>query len=149
MAETARGVFSEGHLEKLAESPAVELKFIHSAGPGGQNVNKVATAVTLRYDLGQSPLTESQLGRLRLLAGNRISREDILIITARTHRTQGLNRTEALTRLAELLARAQMPPPRPRKATRPTKRAVERRLEAKKHQAGRKVARRAVRGDND
>lgn len=135
--------------EQLAESAAVGLKFIHSAGPGGQNVNKVATAVTLRYDLSRSDLTEPQLARLRLLAGSRLTRDGCVIITARNHRTQGLNRTEALRRLAQLLTQAQAPPPRPRKATRPTRAARERRLESKKRQALNKARRSAVRFEGD
>lgn len=114
------------------ESGLIEIKYIHSSGPGGQNVNKVATAAQLRYDLSRSPLTERQLARLKTLVPSQISRDGFLIITARSHRSQALNKAEALARLENILARATAPPPKPRKATRPTKRAVERRLTDKK-----------------
>lgn len=127
-----------------------EIKFIHSSGPGGQNVNKVATAVQLRYDLGQSGLTERQLARLKTQIPGQISRDGFLIITARNHRSQALNKAEALARLNAVLTLAQAPPPRPRKATRPTRRSVEQRLAGKKRRAEHKIHRSAVRfGDND
>lgn len=126
-----------------------EIKFIHSSGPGGQNVNKVATAAQLRYDLSRSGLSEGELARLKALVPGRITRDGFLVITARNHRSQALNRDEALNRLAALLARAQAPPPKPRKATRPTRRAMENRLAEKKSRAQRKVRRGAVRGSED
>jgi len=129
---------------------ALEIKFIHSSGPGGQNVNKVATAVQLRYDLERSGLTERQLACLQVLVPGQISRDGFLIITARGHRSQALNRAEALNRLNALLTRALAPPPKPRKATRPTRRSVERRLAGKKRRAEHKIHRSAVKpGDND
>lgn len=129
---------------------ALDLKFIHSAGPGGQNVNKVATAVQLRYDLSLAGLSEMQLARLTALVPGQISRDGFLILTARNHRGQALNRAEALARLEELLRRAKAPPPRPRKATSPTRRSAERRLAGKKRRAAHKSRRRAVGpGDDD
>jgi len=127
-----------------AEPGLIEIKYIHSSGPGGQNVNKVATAAQLRYDLSRAPLSESQSARLRALAPNQVSRDGFLIITARSHRSQALNKAEALARLENLLARATAPPPKPRKATRPTKRAVERRLTDKKLRGRSKARRGAV-----
>lgn len=128
----------------------MEIKFIHSSGPGGQNVNKVATAVQLRYDLSRSGLSERQRARLRALAPGQVTRDGFLLITARNHRSQGLNKAEALARLDQLLARAQAPPPRPRKATRPSLRSAEKRLAGKKRRAEHKAGRRALRpGDED
>lgn len=123
--------------EVNSDSEGLEIKFIHSSGPGGQNVNKVATAAQLRYDLSKAALSEIQLGRLRALAPSQVTRDGFLVITARSHRSQGLNKAEALERLAALLARASAPPPKARRSTRPTRRAVERRLtEKKRHGQG-------------
>ena len=121
---------------------ASEISYIHSSGPGGQNVNKVATAAQLRFDPEAAGLSPIQIARLKNLAPGRFSREGFLIINAREHRSQSLNKAEALRRLEELVAKAKAPPPKPRRATRPSLRAVEKRLEAKKlhsrHKAGRK-----------
>lgn len=130
------------------EAPPVQIKFIHSSGPGGQNVNKVATAVQLRLDLDRAGLTEYQRARLEALAPGQITKEGFLVITARNYRTQAQNKDEALARLAGLLARAKTPPPRPRKATRPTQRAVERRLTEKKRHGRHKAGRIAVKSED-
>ncbi|MGL4209355.1 MAG: alternative ribosome rescue aminoacyl-tRNA hydrolase ArfB [Candidatus Adiutrix sp.] len=124
--------------------PAIEIKFIHSSGPGGQNVNKVATCVQLRFNLSASNLSPEQLSRLKTLAPGQISQNNILIINARNHRSQVLNKKEALNRLLTLIANAKMKPPRPRLATRPTKRAVENRLAAKKMKSRNKNIRKKV-----
>lgn len=128
----------------------VEIKYIHSAGPGGQNVNKVATAAQLRFDPALADLSPEQLRRFRQLAAGQLTRAGLLVITARNHRTQALNKAEALARLDRLLALAKLPPPKPRKATRPGLRAVERRLAAKKIKSVHKAGRRKVgsRGDD-
>ncbi|MEZ5810285.1 MAG: alternative ribosome rescue aminoacyl-tRNA hydrolase ArfB [Rhizobiaceae bacterium] len=106
--------------------------FIRSTGPGGQNVNKVATAVQLRFDAANARgLSEPVRDRLIRLAGSRASKEGVIVIEASRHRTQERNRADARQRLAALLARASEPPPPPRKKTRPSKGAVERRLKAK------------------
>ena len=123
---------------------AVEIKFIHSSGPGGQNVNKVATAAQLRFDPKGAGLSQAQIARLKIIAPGRFNREGLLVLTAREHRSQVLNREEAVRRLKELVARALAPPPRPRRATRPTKRAVEKRLEDKKRLGRRKNGRNRV-----
>ncbi|TIN33319.1 MAG: aminoacyl-tRNA hydrolase [Mesorhizobium sp.] len=106
--------------------------FIRSSGPGGQNVNKVATAVQLRFDAANAPgLSERVRERTIKLAGQRATKNGVIVIEAGRFRTQEQNRTDARARLAELVARAAEPPPPPRKKTRPSKGAVERRLKTK------------------
>ncbi len=109
----------------------VTLSFVRSSGPGGQNVNKVASAAQLRFDLEHSSALAPQVkSRLRALSGRRLTGEGAILIIARNHRTQESNRREAEARLAELIQRALIAP-KPRKATRPTRAARERRLEQK------------------
>jgi ribosome-associated protein len=105
--------------------------FVRASGPGGQNVNKVASAVQLRFDLaGTRSLEPAVKARLRTLAGRRVTADGWLIIIARTQRTQEGNRREALQRLRELVQRA-LVVPKVRRATRPTRASRERRLEGK------------------
>ncbi|MEA2938789.1 MAG: ribosome-associated protein [Alphaproteobacteria bacterium] len=119
----------------------LEETFIRSSGPGGQNVNKLATAVQLRFDLRHSPSLPSDVrARAERLAGKRLTREGILVITAQRHRTQERNRQDALDRLITLLREAAVAPI-PRRATRPTRASRERRLTTKKHRATIKVLR--------
>jgi ribosome-associated protein len=121
----------------------LEESFIRSSGPGGQNVNKLATAVQLRFDVRRSPsLPEAVRARLERLAGRRLTNEGVLVITAQRHRTQERNRQDALDRLVELV-RAAAVPPKPRRPTRPTAGSRERRIESKKRNAGTKRLRRA------
>jgi ribosome-associated protein len=121
--------------------------FVRASGPGGQNVNKVATAAQLRFDLsGTEALEPAVKARLRSLAGRRVSEDGALIIMARNQRTQEGNRREALERLAELVRRA-LVPPKPRRATRPTRASRERRLERKTQRQGTKRLREKVRWD--
>lgn len=122
----------------------LSLSFVRSAGPGGQNVNKVATAAQLRFDLaGTQALDEAVKLRLRRLAGQRVAADGSLLIVARNHRTQERNRREALERLADLIRQA-LVEPRRRKPTRPTRASRERRLENKTRRGRTKELRRRV-----
>lgn len=115
-----------------------ELSFIRASGPGGQNVNKVASAVELRWDLrGSAYLPMGVRLRLESLAGSRVTSEGVLIIQAQRHRTQERNRADAIERTLALVEQA-LHPPKPRKKTRPSKGSKRRRLEGKKRQGDKK-----------
>src|ERR1700738_610438 len=131
---TANITLDEG---EIAES------FIRASGPGGQNVNKVASAVQLRFDARRSPSLPPEVRtRLERLAGSRLTRDGVIVITAQRHRAQARNRQDAREGLWDLIARAAGPRLK-RRATKPTAAARERRIEGKKRRAGIKRLRRA------
>ena len=120
----------------------LEESFIRASGPGGQNVNKISSAVQLRFDVRHSAsLPDAVRTRLERLAGRRLTREGVLVITAQRHRTQERNREDARERLIELVREAATPPV-PRRATRPTRASRERRIESKKRRSSIKSMRR-------
>lgn len=138
---------SNSRVPRVAESD-VELRFVRASGPGGQNVNKVATAVELRFHIGSSrSLSEEVKSRLRKLAGRRVSDQDVLVIDAQRFRSQEANRRDALGRLDDLV-RAAAHRPKSRIATKPTAASRRRRVEGKRVRAAVKRQRSRV-SDSD
>ncbi len=119
----------------------LEFSFIRASGPGGQNVNKVSSAVQMRFDARRSPsLPDEVSARLQKLAGSKLTLDGVIVITANRHRTQERNRTDAVERLVALIAKAAIAPVK-RRPTRPTKASREKRLAGKAHRAGVKTMR--------
>jgi ribosome-associated protein len=116
--------------------------FVRSSGPGGQNVNKLATAVQLRFDVRRSPSLPNDVAvRLMRLAGSRLTKDGVIVITAQSHRTQEANRRDARDRLIAMIREAAVVPVK-RRATKPTRASREKRLESKKHRGSIKGMRR-------
>jgi ribosome-associated protein len=146
MAPAASGADRSGPIRitaGLSIDPAeIHESFVRAAGPGGQHVNTTSTAVQLRFDVRRSPsLPEEVRQRLERLAGNRLTRDGVLVLQAQGERSQLRNRADALARLVALV-RAAAQRPKPRKPTRPPKASKRRRLESKKHRGAVKSLRR-------
>jgi ribosome-associated protein len=127
----------------------LQVRAVRASGPGGQHVNKVSTAIELRFDVRASPsLPEPVRARLYRLSGNRLTQEGVLVLVAQEHRSQELNRQAAVDRLLELVREAAKPPPPPRKKTRPTYASKLKRLEGKSRRSSVKAMRGRPRGDD-
>jgi ribosome-associated protein len=127
----------------------VQVRAVRASGPGGQHVNKVSTAIELRFDVRGSPsLPEAVRARLYRLSGNRLTQEGVLVLVAQEHRSQEMNRQAALDRLTALIRKAAEPPPPPRKKTKPTYASRQKRLEGKARRSSVKAMRGRPRGED-
>src|SRR3569623_153770 len=118
----------------------IDISFVRASGPGGQNVNKLSTAAQLRFDVGRLQLAADTLARLQTLAGQRMTKDGVLVLHAQRFRTQERNRADAIDRLLDLLREAAVRP-KPRRATRPTLGSKQRRLDGKKRRSDIKAGR--------
>lgn len=118
----------------------IDISFVRASGPGGQNVNKLSTAAQLRLNVGRLSLAADTLARLQTLAGQRMTKDGVLVLHAQRFRTQERNRADAIDRLLDLLREAAVRP-KPRRATRPTLGSKMRRLDGKKRRADIKAGR--------
>ena len=118
----------------VIEDRELDERFVRASGPGGQNVNKVSTAVELRFDVGASSLPSEVKQRLMVLAGSRMTGDGVLLIDSREHRTQAMNREAARARLAALVEHASRRP-KPRRPTKPKRAAKEKRLASKRQRS--------------
>jgi len=120
----------------VLDETELEFAFIRASGPGGQNVNKVSSAVQMRFDARISPSLPNEVSiRLQKLAGSKLTGDGVIVITANRHRTQEMNKRDAVARLVEMIAKAAVAPVK-RRATKPTKASKENRLQAKSRRSG-------------
>jgi ribosome-associated protein len=133
----------------ILDDDEVQVRAVRASGPGGQHVNKVSTAIELRFDVRSSPsLPEPVRARLYRLSGNRLTQDGVLVLVAQGSRSQEMNRQAALDRLVELIRKAAEPPPPPRKKTKPTYASKLKRLEGKVRRGNVKAMRGRPRGDD-
>jgi ribosome-associated protein len=137
-----------GHHIAIGEDE-MQVRAVRASGPGGQHVNKVSTAIELRFDVEGSPsLPDRVKQRLAHLAGSRMTLEGVLVLVAQEHRSQEMNRQAAVDRLVAMVRKAAEPPPPPRKKTKPSRAARQKRMDAKTRRGGVKALRGRVRGDD-
>jgi len=135
------------HQITLADDEVL-VRAVRASGPGGQHVNKVSTAIELRFDVRNSSLPDRVKHRLEHLAGSRLTLDGVIVLVAQEYRSQEMNRQAAFDRLIGLIRKAAEPPPPPRKKTKPSRAAKQRRVDAKTRRGGVKAMRGRVRGED-